>query len=274
LLERDGGGVKNPPDRARSVRTSDGVEVWAADLTRPIAASGILWTFLDAGERARADRFYFAKDREAFVAARGLLRALLGDLLDCDPRDVRFELGQWGKPRLAGSPGFPSLQFNLSHTDGLVLIGTGRREIGVDVERVRELTDMMELADRFFSRTEVEGLRKVPAAERPPAFFRCWTAKEAYIKARGEGLSMPLDRFAVSLAPASGRIALAVTECPEESRRWRLERFEPRPGFVAAVAVEGDGELAGPHWLGEDALLSIEDRWAAGADRAGPVTNR
>lgn len=243
--------AERAPGSMKSVTTRDRVDVWAADLTPPIASIGFFWSFLDAEERARADRFRFAKDREAFIAARGLLRAVLGDLLDLDPRDVRFEHGPWGKPRLAGAEGHSELTFNLSHTDGLVLIGTGRREIGVDVERVRDLPDMLDVADRFFSRQEVDNLREIPVAERSAAFFRCWTAKEAYIKARGEGLSMPLDRFAVSLLPAAGTIALTVRDCPGESKRWRLERFEPKPGFVAAVAVEGDCDLGELRWLGE-----------------------
>jgi 4'-phosphopantetheinyl transferase len=226
------------------------VEIWATPLHPPAEALAAFWSFLDIQERARAERFHFRKDRDAFVAARGSLRALLGSYLEQPPRSIAFGYGPQGKPFLERSKGSPPVQFNLSHSDGLGLVVIGRQEIGVDVERVRSLTDLLELADRFFSRQEVADLRAVPAGQRAGAFFRCWTAKEAYIKARGEGLSMPLDRFAVSLTPPAGRVTLAVSDSPEEADRWSLHRFEPAADYVAAVAVEGECRITEMRWIG------------------------
>ncbi|HEV7217131.1 MAG TPA: 4'-phosphopantetheinyl transferase superfamily protein, partial [Chloroflexota bacterium] len=132
------------------------------------------------------------------------------------------------------------LRFNLSHTDGLALLAVTReRELGIDVERVRKGIAREGIAERFFTTTEVADLRALPADSQDDAFFACWTRKEAYVKARGEGLSIPLDQFAVSLLPGEPAALLHVALDPDEVKRWSLHDLDAGPGYRAALLVEG-----------------------------------
>jgi len=217
------------------------VHVWSARLDLPRETIQRLERLLNSEEAARASRFHFVRDRDAFTVARGVLRTLLGRYLGERPEKIRFACGPYGKPTLA--PEWPTeLCFNLSHSESLALFAFARStEVGIDVERLRPQPDLDEIANRFFSKEEVSALRRLPANAREKAFFSCWTAKEAYIKGIGEGLSMPLDRFAVSLDPPEGPIRLRVLDLGAAAPAWGLYRFEPHPGYVAALAVEGDG---------------------------------
>jgi 4'-phosphopantetheinyl transferase len=191
-------------------------------------------------ERARADRFRFPRDRDRFTAARAALRRLLALYLNADPRRLRFALGPYGKPELEGEEGDEALRFNLSHSDALALCAVTRaRAVGVDLERIRARIDEVEIAERYFSRREVEQLRAVPPQLRSAAFFRCWTRKEAYIKARGEGLSHPLAQFSVSFGEGEPP-ALFGTE-PEVSplAGWTLAALEPGSDYVGALVAAG-----------------------------------
>jgi len=195
---------------------------------------------LTADERARAERFYFRKDREHFIVARGLLRIILGRYLKIDPGQLRFCYSAHGKPSLARGSGGDDLRFNLSHAVELALFAATRgREVGVDIERIR--TDFADerVAEQFFSSREVTALRVLPGNMQPQAFFNCWTRKEAYIKARGEGLSLRLDQFEVSLAPGEHAALLSTSGDTQESFRWSLRELVTDPGYVAALAVEG-----------------------------------
>jgi 4'-phosphopantetheinyl transferase len=191
-------------------------------------------------ERERADRYVRAEDRSRFIVGRGVLRTILGSYTGLDPDHLRFGYNPFGKPALAAAAEGQAIHFNVSHADGLALIAvTGAREVGVDVERIRPDLGTGEIAERFFSRVEVAALRALPAARRLEAFFACWTRKEAYLKARGEGLSLPLDRFDVSLGPEQPAALLAVHDDPAEAVRWSLRELVPGPDHVAALAVEG-----------------------------------
>lgn len=215
------------------------VHVWRASLvSRP--DRHLLWQVLSEEERSRAGRFVFDRDREHFVVARGLLRRLLGRYLDRDPASIEFRYSAFGKPELSGALAAEGFRFNLSHSGGLALYALAReREIGVDIEQFRDNLDEMEIAERFFSRAEVAALRALPPSAENKGFFTCWTRKEAYIKAKGEGLSTPLDRFDVSLAPGQPARLLMTREAPEERERWSLREIDPGPGYTAAIAVEG-----------------------------------
>jgi 4'-phosphopantetheinyl transferase len=195
---------------------------------------------LSPDERARAGKFYFRADRERFVAARGALRAILSRYTGLAPRLIRFSYDRYGKPRLNCEPGDGLLRFNVSHSKDLALyaVATGR-EVGVDLEYVRSDFASLEVAEHFFSRREVEALRALPPVERVAAFFDCWTRKEAYIKARGEGLSHPLYLFTVSLAPGQAAALLLTDEDEQEAARWSLFELLPGPDYRAALAVEG-----------------------------------
>jgi len=195
-----------------------------------------LWLCPD--EKERAARFHFERDQRRFAAARGMLRALLGRYLGVDPSVLVFDYGRYGKPALA-SP-WPGLRFNVSHSGGLALFAFATdHEIGVDIEQERALPEMDSIAERNFSPLENAALRRLAEPERRRAFFRCWTRKEAFIKAVGDGLSHPLDAFDVTLAPQEPARLLRVAGDPEAPQRFRLEGLEPAEGFAAALAALG-----------------------------------
>jgi 4'-phosphopantetheinyl transferase len=197
---------------------------------------------LAADEQARAERLYFKQDHEHFIVARGALRAILGRYLNRAPEYVSFCYSSHGKPALAGSPDGNAIHFSVSHSHGVALYAVTRgREVGIDLERIRSDLAVAEIAERFFSRREIAMLRTLPAELQRQAFFRCWTHKEAYIKARGEGLSLPLDEFDVLFAPGEPDAALGTQRDPSEASRWSLRELTLAPGYSAALAVEGRG---------------------------------
>ncbi len=219
---------------------NDAVHVWrgALNVEEPVLES--LRGTLTADERSRAGRFHFHKDRERFIVARGLLRAILGRYLDADPSQLRFSYSPYGKPSLARESGGGDLCFNLTHAGGLALYAVTRgRDVGIDVERIRTDFANEQIAERFFSRQEVAVLRALSGNMQPQGFFNCWTRKEAYIKARGEGLSLPLDQFDVSLAPGEPVALLRTNGNPREASRWFLQELALETGYVAALAVKG-----------------------------------
>jgi 4'-phosphopantetheinyl transferase len=234
-----------PPWRAPPetlVLGDDEIHVWRATLDQtPSQIQGFLHN-LAADEQAKAERFYFERDREHFIAARGVLRAILGGYLNRAPESLSFCYSSHGKPALAGESDGEPIRFNVSHSYGVALYAITRgREVGIDLERIRFDLAVAEIAERFFSRREVAMLRTLPTEAQRQAFFRCWTRKEAYIKARGEGLSLPLDQFDVSLAPGEPAAVLGTQRDPSEAARWSLQELTLAPGYVAALAVEGHG---------------------------------
>jgi 4'-phosphopantetheinyl transferase len=215
------------------------VHLWQASLDgRP---ADIFESFLSADELARANRFHFAQDRTHFIVARGLLRNLLAAYLGINCAELRFSYGAKGKPFLVRDvDGQTQINFNLSHSHGRAAFAFTRgRELGVDLEYVKEEFDAESIATRFFSRSEVLALRSVPAEVRNQAFFNCWTRKEAYIKARGEGLSMPLDEFDVSLRPGEPVALLNNYREEREVKRWSMKAIPTPADFVGALVVEG-----------------------------------
>lgn len=221
----------------QAIRGEEGIDVWCAALDLAAEELARLERTLAAEERARAGRFVFERDRERFVAARGLLRQILAAYRGAPPEALRFRYSAKGKPALEDAGA--GLEFNLAHSHGLALYAVAwRRPVGVDVERVREDIDVEGIAGRFFSPKEAAALRAIPQAERVRAFFRCWTRKEALLKAWGEGLPFGLNRFSVSLAAREARI-LETPFTPSESGRWWLYPLEPAPEFVGALAVRG-----------------------------------
>lgn len=218
------------------------VHVWRASLDLPPPRVRALLASLAHDERDRAERFHFQVHRDRFIAGRGLLRAILARYLGRTPDQLRFSYSPHGKPAVAANTGAGDLRFNVSHSDGLALYAITRgREIGVDVECLRPDFVSEEIARRFFSPREVAAVQALPAVERHEAFFACWTRKEAYIKARGEGLSMPLERFDVSLAPGEPAALLSTLDEPAAAARWSLWALDPGPGYAAALAAEGHG---------------------------------
>lgn len=221
--------------------TAEEVHVWRIALEVGDSLLTRWREILAADERRRAERFHFEKDCRHFIAGRGALRVLLAGYLGWRPEDIRFAYSNYGKPLLAPETNGSDLRFNLTHSHGLALLAVTRgRDIGVDVERLRDMErDGEPLAERFFSPRESAVLRSLPAELRREAFFLCWTRKEAYIKAKGQGLSLPLDQFDVTLHPDEPAALLATQYDPDDARRWSMQNLLPEEGYVGALVGEG-----------------------------------
>ena len=207
--------------------------MWRTRLEQPAELQESYLRTLAEDERVRANRFHFEQHRRHFVVARGFLRVLLARYLDTTPPAVRFAYGPYGKPLLAGES---SLRFNASHSgEWAVYAFVQDHEVGIDVEQIKEDFETEGIAERFFSAGEVETLNTLAAEERPAAFFRCWTRKEAYIKAIGSGLSHPLDSFDVTLAPGEPAALSRVEEL------WSLFDLDVATNYAGALAVAGSG---------------------------------
>ncbi len=198
------------------------VHSWCVRLDVPSATSAGLYATLSPDERDRSARFRFTRDRQRFIAARGILRTLLGRYLGTRPDQIRFAYNAFGKPELGPELG-SRLRFNVSHSTDLALIAiTTDAAIGVDLECIRPHSDYGEIARSVFSAAEVDHLNNTPRHLYPQAFLSCWTKKEAYVKARGEGLAhAPRDL--------------------DEIGRWSLYTLQPAPGYIGALVVEGRG---------------------------------
>ncbi len=216
------------------------LHVWRVSLSVAEAKIGLFRAMLSADEQDRARRFFFERDRSAFVVTRGVLRILLGRYLGWPPDGLRFRHGPEGKPALTERSGGNLLDFNVSHSHGMALLAMARgRAVGVDVEKIRPGVATEDIAARFFAPREVAMLCAVPVPLRVGAFFTCWTRKEAYIKATGKGLSLPLDGFVVSVAPGEPAAILETRPDAAEASRWHLTALALGVGYVGAVAVAG-----------------------------------
>jgi 4'-phosphopantetheinyl transferase len=208
----------------------------------PETAWPIWFEILDEGERARCDRFRREADRQQFIAAHALLRGLLSWAAGASPRSWRFVTGSHGKPALHPDHRLTEITFNISHTDGAVACGLAPGcPIGIDIEREDRAGGHVEIAESYFAPSEVSRLRAATAAERPALFVQLWTLKEAFVKASGQGLSMPLDRFAVSLAP----IAVTFTETEARSAKpWRFESLPCTHRHWLSVALQTEQPMS------------------------------
>ena len=222
--------------------SGDEVHVWCASLDLPSSDVENFENTLTVDERERAERFYFQKDRRRFIVGRGVLRAILSCYLNREPSELRFFYTVHGKPELATQSDGNAIRFNVSHSHEVALYAVTRgREIGIDVECIRPISEADQIAERLFSTREHAVFRALPAHESIGAFFTCWTRKEAYLKALGDGLARPLDEFDVLLAPGKPARLLYVQGDEEEVSRWSLRELTPAPGYAAALAVEADG---------------------------------
>nr|AFB69926.1 4'-phosphopantetheinyltransferase 8N [uncultured bacterium] len=218
----------------------DEIHVWRAVLNVKAADLDRLQATLSHDERLRVARFRFLRDRRCFIAARGVLRHILAVYVGCEPAALRFCYSGTGKPALATDVGAPDLRFNLSHSHGLAIYVVARgREVGVDLESIQPRFVEDQIAERFFSAREVSALRALPISTQPEAFFNCWTRKEAFVKAKGLGLTIPLNSFEVSLTPGQPAELLSFHADPSEASRWKLAALVPSPGYIAAIAAEG-----------------------------------
>jgi 4'-phosphopantetheinyl transferase len=217
------------------------VHVWCASLDAPASQVRSLQDTLAADELSKAGRYHFQIDRDHFIVARGRLREILGRYLKQAPQKLCFSYGPYGKPALVGNTKKQALHFNVSHSHGMALYAiTREREIGVDLERVRPEVMEEKIAEHFFSPREVKQLHNLPENLQTQAFFTCWTRKEAYIKARGEGLQIELDSFDVSITPGEPAALLRSSAGPEETSRWSIYELDAGADYAAALVVEED----------------------------------
>ena len=197
-------------------------------------------SLLAEDEIDRANRFYFQKDRERFIAGRGLLRVILSSYVGVPPGEIIFRYGNHGKPELRRQEGRTAIEFNLAHSGGTAIYAIARdRPVGVDIETIQPDFPVAEVAKNFFSSREMAALQALPNVLRTEAFFKCWTRKEAFIKALGDGLSCPLSDFDVSLKPGDPARLLHVKGASEEASRWCMEDIDSIPGYAAAIVISG-----------------------------------
>lgn len=221
---------------------ADEARVWLAHLDLAAATVDRLVAVLSPDERERAVRFHFRRDAMRWIVARATLREILGAYLETEPVAIAFTYGPKGKPALVVEEGRADLQFSISHSADLAAFAvTVGVPVGVDVERLREVDDMEQIAARTFSVRECSALRSLPPEQRAAGFFNCWTRKEAYIKALGEGLSYPLDRFSVSVAPGLPARLEVVEDTPDHVETWTMEALPVRAGFAGTVVVGRPG---------------------------------
>lgn len=222
------------PSKKRAL-SDDEVDVWRVSLDPPGSMVNDFRAYLAVQENARAERFKFHKDREKYIVGHGLLRVILSLYANVAPEELRFAENRYGKPELVYPPGL-NLTFNVSHSHERALIGIARdRQIGVDIEYVKKDFEWKEIIERFFSPREVQMINALPKDIQHRAFFTCWTRKEAYVKATGMGLSLPLKEFDVSPVPEATTLLLS---SPEKTR-WSMKVVDVAESYVGTVAVEG-----------------------------------
>ncbi|HUY87147.1 MAG TPA: 4'-phosphopantetheinyl transferase superfamily protein [Pirellulales bacterium] len=218
----------------------DEVHVWHAAPEQITQPERLAWfeSLLSDDERARWRRFVRPTDALHYLVAHALVRTVLSQYAQVAPEAWRFEANEFGRPQVAEPAKAKELQFNLSHTPGLVVCGVAwRREIGVDIENLERPGLELRIADRYFSPREAAELRSLPLERQRERFFEYWTLKEAYIKARGVGMSLPLDRFTIQLRPQE---PIAISFAPplaDDSASWQFAQFRPTTKHVLAVAV-------------------------------------
>jgi 4'-phosphopantetheinyl transferase len=221
------------------------VIVWTTDTDAALTRSRLhaYQSLLSDDECRRVSRFVQQDDAMRFVIGRALARTMLSSFVNVAPQEWPIVIDEHGRPQLASLPsGAPDLCFNLSHTPGMVACAvTIAREIGVDVEHVgRHLTH--DVPERFFSAREVADLRALPDAEQAIVFFDYWTLKEAYIKARGLGLALPLRQFTFLRTAGSAPSISFAPELHDDASTWQFAQFWPTADHRLAVAVRRIGE--------------------------------
>ena len=227
---------QNSPDQP--LLANNRVHVWRANLDLPMTEIERLAAFLSTDEIARTNKFHFLEHKRRFIVARGILRQLLGNYLQISPNKIEFEYSDRGKPRLAASMGDNSLQFNVSHSLNYALYGfTDNHLIGVDLEFLREIRDATKLAKRFFTYREFQLIANLKCEEQQKAFFQLWTAKEAYLKAIGTGLSNSLTDIEITFDCAKKPKLLAVGENIATAGNWSMYHFIPAANYVAAIII-------------------------------------
>jgi 4'-phosphopantetheinyl transferase len=234
------------------------IQVWHAELAS-LPVPETCNVMLSKDESERAGRFRFDSDRRRFTYCRALLRTLLASYLGVPPAELRFQYSHYGKPSLAGDFAASNIRFNVSHSGSTAIFAFTRdRAIGVDVEHITSDIEVETLADRFFSRAERLSLAQIAPEHKNEAFFNCWVRKEAFVKAKGEGLSLRLDEFDVSLAPGEPARLLGTRPDGKERERWCLSALEVGPHYAGAIAIEGPALQINSYRVGDSALPAVD----------------
>lgn len=241
--------------------THNNIHVWCSSLQQSGDVVEQLSSLLDTEERERAARFQFEHLRRAFRVARGTLRLILARYLEVEPGKLQFRYTANGKPYLSDPADPKGISFNLSHSGDLVLYAITRgRQVGVDIEQIRPVPELMNIAANTFSQEEYSQLKTVAENQKLDAFFNCWTRKEAFIKAIGEGVSFPLDQFDVSLAVGRPARLLRIRGSKEAAACWSMFGWQPAEGYVAALAVEGtDCSVTYREWNHKERVQSTQE---------------
>ena len=225
----------NPPDNL-IIREKE-AHIWRTDLELHDCLQSSLLKLLSPDEKNRAQKFRFAEDKRNYIVARGILRSLIGKYLNINPAQISFQYNEFGKPKIADNN---PLHFNISHSRNIALFGfTNKMNVGVDVEWVNPNIEVKDIASSFFSTNEILKLLALPEKQQALGFFNCWTRKEAFIKAVGEGLSFPLDKFEVSLEPGKTAKLLATDWDPKAVSNWSMYTMSPKADFVGSLVIEG-----------------------------------
>lgn len=216
------------------------IDIWRISLALPEPELASFSDLLTSDETARAQRFQGRHKYREYIICRGLLRKVLGLALNCDPRDVEIRYTDQDKPYLAAPADHGNLQFNVSHSHEQALIAlTKDQPIGIDIEHLRTNLEFNKMASRFFSSKEADDLNTYTDVGIPHAFFACWTRKEAFVKALGEGIAFGLSEFSVSVDPYQHEVDLQTHWDETYAKNWSIRNIESGPGYVAALAVAG-----------------------------------
>lgn len=215
------------------------VHIWCANLNLPPADVARLTDLLSVDEIARANKFRFPRHKRRFIVARGILRQLLGNYLDINPKNIEFNYGDCGKPEIAGLNKVNPLQFNISHSQECALFGFSLDSlIGVDLEYLREMPDAVKIAQRFFSARESDLIDNLDQEQQSQTFFQLWTAKEAYLKAIGKGLSGSLASVEISFDSVSNQTLLSAIDGNTAAvKNWSIYSCLPESNYIGAIAV-------------------------------------
>lgn len=218
------------------------IHLWLVDYEQ--IGDGVLHAayrnLLNDEEKKQEPRFYFAKDRRRFLVTRALVRTVLSRYVPVAPKDWVFQTNAYGRPEIVNAEGREAgITFNISHTHSMIVLAVAKgRELGVDVENVAARTVSIDIADRYFAPSEVEVLTAAPAEEQQYRFFEYWTFKEAYIKARGMGLSLPLDKFSFHYDD-DRKVDIAIdASLADDAARWQFWQFRPTPEYLVALCAE------------------------------------
>ncbi len=225
-----------PDTEVRILRSE--VHVWTVRLIGPAGVNHVYRDFLSPEETTRADRFAFEHLRRSYELSQGGMRMLLAHYLDCHPRDVEFTFGPRGKPALRDG----RIRFNMAHSSNLAIYAfTQDCEIGIDIEKMRSIPDLEQIADRYFCSAErSEVLSNKDSSARHEAFFRCWTRKEAYVKAVGTGLYLPLNQFQTTLSSNDQVRFMHTGNDIDAAGGWTIQHLETDPGYVGALAYQAE----------------------------------